>query len=195
MRIRPYIANKDYEYLSKWIDNERTHAFWCANLLPYPMTQKSFHDFLAKNAMDWTDGAYIATENSGQAVGFFCYSVNTENNMGFLKFVIVDSARRKKGYGKEMLNLALQYAFQITGAKAVQLNVFNENTLAKQCYEKAGFIERNIDKDVFPYQDELWSRCNMIVSKQSFSFPERIHDYGIRRTDKKNTHIPGLDTT
>lgn len=73
-----------------------------------------------------------------------------------------------KGYGKEMVNLALQYAFQITGAKAVQLNVFNENALTKQCYEKVGFVERNIDKDMFPYKDELWSRCNMIISKQSF---------------------------
>ena len=27
MRIRPYIPDKDYEYLSKWIDDERTHAF------------------------------------------------------------------------------------------------------------------------------------------------------------------------
>jgi hypothetical protein len=52
MRIRPYIASKDYEYVSKWIDNERTHAFWCANLLPYPMTPKSFHDLLEKNAID-----------------------------------------------------------------------------------------------------------------------------------------------
>ena len=58
MRIRPYIPSKDYEYVSKWIDDERTHAFWCANLLPYPMTQKSFHDLLEKNAMDWTDSAY-----------------------------------------------------------------------------------------------------------------------------------------
>jgi RimJ/RimL family protein N-acetyltransferase len=81
---------------------------------------------------------------------------------------MIDKAKRGKGYGKEMLNLALQYAFQITGAKAVQLNVFSENTLAKQCYEKVGFIERNIDKDVFSYQNELWSRCNMIVPKQSF---------------------------
>ena len=55
MRIRPYIPDKDYEYVSKWIDDERTHALWCANLLPYPMTQKSFHDLLAKNAIDWTD--------------------------------------------------------------------------------------------------------------------------------------------
>ena len=94
-------------------------------------------------------------------------TIYTTDNIGFLKFVIVDKTKRGKGYGKEMLNLALQYAFQITGAKAVQLNVFNENTLAKQCYEKVGFVERKIDKDVFSYKDELWSRCNMIISKQS----------------------------
>ena len=48
MRRRSYIPSKDYQYISKWIDDERTHAFWCANLLPYPITQQSFHDFLEK---------------------------------------------------------------------------------------------------------------------------------------------------
>lgn len=173
MRIRPYIPNKDYKCVSKWIDSERTHAFWCANRLPYPITQPSFHDFLEKNAVDWTVSAYIATENNGQPIGFFCYSVNTTDNIGFLKFVIVDKTKRGKGYGKEMLNLALQYAFQITGANTVQLNVFIENILAKQCYEKVGFVEKNMDKDVFSYKDELWSRCNMVVSKQ----PQNLTDY------------------
>lgn len=166
MRIRPYIPDKDYESVSTWIGDERTHAFWCANLLPYPITAESFHDLLAKNARDWTDSAYVATEDNGQAVGFFCYSINTNDNIGFLKFVIVDNTKRGKGYGKEMLRLALQYAFQITGAEAVQLNVFHENAAAKHCYEKVGFVERKIDKDVFPYKDELWSRCNMITYKQ-----------------------------
>ncbi len=166
MRIRPYIPSKDYEYLSKWIDDERTHAYWCANRLPYPITQKSFHDFLEQISIEWTDCAYVATENNGQAVGFFCYSVNTEDNIGFLKFVIVDKEKRGNGYGKQMLNLALQHAFQITGAAAVQLYVFEENTLAKHCYEKVGFAESNVAKSTFAYQDELWTRTNMIIYKQ-----------------------------
>ena len=78
---------------------------------------------------------------------------------------MIDKSKRGKGYGKKMLNLALQYAFQITGASAVQLNVFSENVLAKQCYESIGFVERKIEKDVFSYKDELWSGCNMIISK------------------------------
>ena len=164
MRIRPYIPDKDYEYVSKWIDNERTLDFWCAHLLPYPLTPNSFHELLRKNAMDRTDSAYVATENNGQPIGFFCYSVNPTDNIGFFKFIIIDKAKRGKGYGKEMLNLALQYAFQITGVSAVQLNVFSENTVAKQCYESIGFVERKIEKDVFSHKDELWNRYNMIIS-------------------------------
>lgn len=166
MRIRPYIESKDYEYIEKWIDNERIHALWCANLIPYPVTKENLHDLLQKIASDWADSAYVATENDGKVVGFFCYSVNVENNTGFFKFVIVDNKKRGTGYGREMLRLALQYAFLITKAEAVQLNVFDENSAAKHCYEKVGFVRDNISKDVFPYKDEMWSRCHMVITKR-----------------------------
>lgn len=167
MRIRPYIESKDFEYLSKWINNDKVHAFWCANLLPYPLTKEGFRNFLVKNSTDWTDSAYVATEDNGQAVGFFCYSINTEDNLGFLKFIVVDNTKRGKGYGKEMLRLALLYAFHITGAEAVQVNVFDENSSAKHCYRRLGFTERYTEKDVLTYKGESWSRSNMIISRQS----------------------------
>lgn len=164
MRIRPYIASIDYDYLEKWIDNERAHALWCANRIPYPITRECFHSFLEQSSAEWTDSAYAATEDDGKTVGFFCYSVNTEENTGFLKFVIVDHEKRGMGYGREMLRLALRYAFQITGVKSVQLNVFEENTRAKRCYEKIGFLESAVTRDAFSYQDEVWSRCSMSIS-------------------------------
>ena len=165
MRIRPYIESKDYEYLAKWIDDEKIHALWCANLIPYPITKENIHSLLEKSAMDWTDSAYVATESDGKIIGFFCYSANVEDNTGFLRFVIVDSQMRGKGCGKEMLQLALQYAFNITGVDLVRLNVFDENAVAKRCYEKAGFVEESVQNNVFPYKDELWSRCHMVVRK------------------------------
>lgn len=164
MRIRPYIENKDYEYLEKWIDSERTHALWCANLIPYPLSRQSLHDFLEKNALEWTDSAYAATDDNGEMIGFFCYSVNIADNTGFLKFVVVDDQRRGAGWGAQMLQLALQYAFHITKVGLVQLNVFDENTAAKRCYKKVGFATESIARNVFSYKDELWSRCHMIVS-------------------------------
>ncbi len=64
-----------------------------------------------------------------------------------------------------MLKLALQYAFEITKVGLVQCNVFEENAAAKHCYEKVGFIEDGITKNVFPYKNELWSRCHMTAVK------------------------------
>ncbi len=76
-------------------------------------------------------------------IGFFCYSFNVDDNTGFLKFVIVDCKKRGMGYGKKMLQLALKYAFDITGVNLVQLNVFEENIAAKHCYKEIGFIEES----------------------------------------------------
>jgi len=45
MRIRPYL-NKDFDIISQWITNERSHALWCANLIPYPLEKKGFDDFI-----------------------------------------------------------------------------------------------------------------------------------------------------
>ena len=70
---------------------------------------------------------------------------------------------RGKGYGKEMLKLAVKYAFAITNVQAVHLNVFPENTRAKKCYESVGFSERKTDLNAFAYKDEAWGRCNIII--------------------------------
>ena len=80
MRIRPYIESKDYESLAKWIDDEKIHALWCASLIPYPITKENLHSFLEKSAIDWTDSAYVATESDGRIIGFFCYSINVDEN-------------------------------------------------------------------------------------------------------------------
>ncbi len=168
MRLRPYIQSKDFKYIAEWIDDERSHALWCANNFPYPITAEAFHSFLEKTAKEWAACPFAATDDGGDTVGFFRYSVNTESSEGFLASVIVDKKLRGKGYGREMVQLALRYAFDITGAKSVQLNVFAENEGAKRCYESIGFVERCIVKDAFAYKDEVWSRCNMSITKQQF---------------------------
>jgi len=90
MRLRPYISSIDYDYLQRWVDNERTHALWCANRIPYPMTSGELQEFLDKDARDLGGCAYVATKDDGEPIGFFVLAVNTSNNVGFLKFVIVN---------------------------------------------------------------------------------------------------------
>lgn len=165
MRLRPFIACRDFDIIKDWISDERTHAMWCANLIAYPIEKENFEGVMLEAATRFGDSPYVATTNDGKVIGFFCYSVNLDSNEGMLKFVMVDPAQRGKGIGKEMLQLAVEYAFNITKADAVHLNVFPENTSARKCYESVGFVERHTDLNAFAFQDESWGRCNMIIKK------------------------------
>lgn len=164
MRIRPY-QNKDFDIISQWITDERSHALLCANLMPYPLEKNSFDALLQEAEERFGDSPFVATTNDGQVVGFFCFSVNLHTNEGMLKFVVIDNTMRNKGYGCEMLKLAIKYAFEIAKADAVHLNVFPENPGAKKCYEKVGFKERTLTENAFSFKDESWGRCNMITTR------------------------------
>jgi RimJ/RimL family protein N-acetyltransferase len=56
-------------------------------------------------------------------------------------FVIVDDTKRGKGYGREMIRLALKYAFDLFKAERATLGVFDNNPAAYRCYKAAGFRE------------------------------------------------------
>lgn len=167
MRIRPYISNSDFDEIRKWITDERTHSMWCANLLNYPLEKENFEDKLAEMAVKFSDSPYVATTDEGKVIGFFCYSVNLDTNEGMLKFVMVSPEFRGKGYGREMVALAVKFAFAITKADKVQLNVFSVNAAARKCYSSVGFTERSIAENAFRFNDEVWGRHNMVIARKS----------------------------
>lgn len=165
MRLRPFLSCCDFDEIKTWISDERTHAMWCANLLNYPIEKENFDNVMSEAAARFGDSPYVATADDGKTVGFFCYSVNLNTNEGTIKFIMVNPSQRGKGLGKAMLQLAIEYAFNITKVDAVQLNVFPENTRALKCYESVGFAARKTDAGAFCFKDESWSRCNMVIKK------------------------------
>ena len=166
MRLRPYRA-KDFPYLQKWIGDTRTHALWCAGSLPFPLTEESFRAILAEKEMAFGGCGYTFTEDDGQPVGFFFFSVNEKDNSGHTSFIVVDSSLRGKGYGTQMLNHLLKYAFTITNVSKVRLNVFDVNERARKCYEKAGFSEESFTPDALMFEGESWGRYLMVAEKES----------------------------
>lgn len=166
MRLRPYYGRKDYKYVEKWVNDKRVHALWSAGLLPSPLTQEALEEFLEREAGEWGGCAYTATEEDGTPAGFFCYSVNPSDNAGFLKFILLDPGLRGRGYGVRMIRLALKYAFEITGAELVRLNVFRVNEAALGCYRKAGFAVESVTEAAFSFGEEKWDRIRMAVLKE-----------------------------
>ncbi len=73
----------------------------------------------------------------------------------------VDDTRRGKGYGTEMLQIGLQYAFDILGADRVTIGVFENNESAHQCYLKVGFVDKEI------VCAEPWNIIEMEIDRNS----------------------------
>lgn len=163
MKLRPFDPETDFDRIVSWNADERAYAMWCANRFRYPPDRSDFTGVLAAMARRTGDVPLTATTDDGRAAGFFCYSLNREKKEGKLKFVIVDPEVRGKGFAREMLRLALAYAFRDPEAERVSLSVFSPNIRAKKCYEKAGFHERSTDAGAFAFRDETWDRCNMVT--------------------------------
>ena len=165
MRLRKYVADKDFDVIKTWITEPRAHAMWCANIFSYPLSKENMDEMLSFAASKYGDSPFIAESDDGAQVGFFCYHTNMETGEGMLKFVVVNPEFRGKGAAGEMLKLVKKYAFNEAGAQALHLNVFPENPRAKRCYEKAGFVERDLTENAFEYEGEVWGRLNMIIRK------------------------------
>lgn len=166
MRLRPYIPSHDFDAIKDWVTDERTNALWSANHAPFPLEKTAFDKFLADMYIRYGDCPFVATTDDGTVVGFICTSINTESNEAMLAFVVVDPAQRGKGCGREMVQLAAKYCFEILKADAVQLNVFTVNEKARKCYESAGFTERHTTPDAFEFGSEKWGRCNMVCTRR-----------------------------
>ena len=163
MRLRPYMT-KDYTYIQNWFEDSRTYALWCAGNLPFPLTQENFQTMLAEKERDFGACGYTFTENDGRPVGFLMYNVNDNENSGFASFIVVDSSLRGKGYGAQMLNHLLKFAFTITNVSKVHLNVFDVNERARKCYEKAGFSAESFTPDALTFEGESWGRYLMAAT-------------------------------
>ena len=74
-------------------------------------------------------------------------------------FVIVDDSKRGKGYGKQMLRLAIDYAKRELGAQKITLGVFDNNPSAIHCYESVGFVV--IGTDGYQIDGEEWTGKEM----------------------------------
>ena len=120
LRLRQY-KKEDADTIISWSQDERAFYQWSAGVMGnYPITKKEF---------EFVDSLMAFTAfDEGGTTGFFTFR-NPGGKMDELRigFVIIDPKLRGQGKGKEMLKLALKYAFEIYGAKRVSLGVFENN--------------------------------------------------------------------
>ena len=153
MRLRPYKPT-DADTILGWIKNEETFRRWSTDRYPhYPITAADInHKYLDCNGdCVEPDNFYPMTafDESGIVGHLILRFIDAEKTTLRIGFVIVDDSKRGMGYGKQMLQLALSFAFDIFKAKKVTLGVLENNPGAYHCYKAAGF--RDVTSDTPEY--------------------------------------------
>ena len=143
LRLRPY-KPEDAETILKWIKDEDAFRKWSTDRYPhYPITADDMnHKYMDCNGdcME-PDNFYPMTafDETGIVGHLILRFTDEEKKVLRFGFVIVDDSKQGMGYGKGMLRLALQFAFDIFKADKVTLGVLENNPGAYYCYKAAGF--------------------------------------------------------
>ena len=150
LRLRPYKPS-DAETILKWIREEDAFRKWSTDRYPhYPITAADMnHKYMDCNG-DCTDPdnfypmtAFDDNGIVGHLIMRFTDAKKTALRFGF---VIVDDSKRGLGYGKQMLKLALAFAFDILKIQKVTLGVLENNPGAYHCYKASGFKDVPMDE-------------------------------------------------
>ena len=145
LQLRPY-KPCDAETILGWCRDELTFRRWTSDRYDkYPITAEDMNRKYIDCNGDCCDPdnfyPMTAFDESGIVGHLIMRYTDKEKKVIRLGFVILDDTKRGKGYGKEMIRLALRYAFEIFGAQKVTIGVFDNNPSAYYCYKNAGFRE------------------------------------------------------
>lgn len=155
MHLVPFIK-KDYPLLIQWIKTEAFNLLWGGPLYQWPINIEQIGIHQKKDSVT----AFVAVENE-EKIGFIELVNISDHHYRLCRVLIADESLRGKGYGRKLVQLAIEYASQTLGADRLSLAVFTKNKKAFHLYQSLGF--RTIPKkpDFREFKGERWPLRHM----------------------------------
>lgn len=155
MTLRPFNIN-DAPTILSWCKDKHAFRLWSADRYKeFPaQPDEMMEQYKGETMYPFT--AVVGEEIIGHILLRF---PSEDKNVIRFGFVIVDDSKRGKGYGKQMLQLAILKAKQDFGARNITLGVFDNNPSAIHCYESVGFVVTGTD--TYAIDGEEWTGKEM----------------------------------
>ncbi len=169
LRLRPY-KKYDAQRIVSWIKDEVSFRRWCADRYEsYPITAMDMTEHYAQT--EYTDNLFpfTAFDESGIAGHLIMRFTDADKKVLRFGFIVVDDTKRGMGYGREMLQLALRYAFDILRVDKVTLGVFENNPAAYRCYTSVGFKDVTSDTpEYYHVLGEDWKCLELEMTEKEY---------------------------
>ncbi|HLR61041.1 MAG TPA: GNAT family protein [Lentibacillus sp.] len=129
----------DLSILEQWYQDEEFMRLMDSSPA-FPKTEYELKEWYLKKHKHNEYIFAVRTLESDDLIGFLVLdSIDWANRNAWLSLGVGDEANRNKGYGREVLRLALGFVFRELNLHRVQLTVFENNKRAIAAYEKCGF--------------------------------------------------------
>lgn len=167
VRLRQY-KSSDAVKIAEWVKDKDAFLKWGGELFgEFPISAETIDEKYRLNNGDCKEPdnfyPWIVFDENGVFGHFIMRYLHGDNKILRFGWVVVDDSIRGKGYGTQMLQVGLKYAFEILGVDVVTIGVFENNELAHKCYKKVGFIDKEI------VSKQLWNVIEMEIKKEDWA--------------------------
>lgn len=180
IELRPF-DECDFNKLITEIPDARFLLQWAGPKYSYPIDAAQLSDTLANT---------IGGKPSYQV--FKAIRPDTSETVGHIQLMDIDynaascvlgrvlifQKYRGNGFGKEMVQTAVKFAFENMRLSEVTLGVFDFNTPAIDTYKSIGFSEFQFNKGARQFQNENWNVIKMRLCKNSWLY-RSVADHSI----------------
>lgn len=125
------------ETYTRWMNDESINM-WIGNHIGV-FNINDEKKWAERERKDWELNFNIVEKDTNKLIGNCSLSYNKIT--AYLGICIGEESGRDKGYGTEVINLLIKYAFNQLNMHRVELCVNGNNSRAIKCYEKNGFKE------------------------------------------------------
>lgn len=152
-----YFTSQDIDRLIAWINNEKELIQFAGPIFQFPLTREQLENYLK----DRNRTAFKIIHNeSGNVIGHCeAYAINT-NTVRLCRILLGDKTYRGKGLGLTATSELVKWCLKSLKAKNIDLNVYDFNTVAINCYKKLGFEETQEIQET-KYKGETWKSIRM----------------------------------
>ena len=152
----------DVPELLSWFANEAELLKWAGPSLTWPLTAEQFTQHLQAADTDPPTLYPLGLYEANVLVGYcelsdFCRVADSAK----LSRVVIRPDRSSLGLGLFMVRRALVLGFEQLTLHRIGLGVFDFNSAAVQCYERAGFTHEGTLRDSARMGDERWN-CHIM---------------------------------
>ena len=171
LRLRPLDPTVDLNWLLSFLKNESADAIrqWAGNTVRHPVTRERLAQHLRRlNVKIPLRRAYIALaadprDASAIPVAYAeLYNIRKRGS-AFITRMIVHPEYRGRGVGVEMLRQICAQGFDQFQLHRIELNVYDFNSAAIRCYEKAGLRKEGLMRGTTFTGRDYWNAYRMAI--------------------------------